>query len=58
MTDDGFPTMMLAVMAARNNAMNGGGGITCQVDLSNDGINHVILMEKQRSIGINRMTNM
>lgn len=56
-TDDGFPTMMLAVMAARNNAMNGGGGITCQVDLSNDGINHVILMEKQRSIGINRMTN-
>lgn len=56
-TDDGFSTMMLAVMAARNNAMNGGGGITCQVDLSNDGINHVILMEKQRSIGINRMTN-
>ena len=45
-TDDGFPTMMLAVMAARNHAMNGGGGITCQVDLSNDGINHVILMEK------------
>ena len=46
MTDDGFPTMMLAVMAARNHAMSGGGGITCQVDLSNDGINHVILMEK------------
>ena len=45
-TDDGFPTMMLAVMAARNNAMNGGGGITCQVGLSSDGINHVILMEK------------
>ena len=45
-TDDGFPMMMLAVMAARNNAMSGGGGITCRVDLSNDGINHVILMEK------------
>ena len=45
-TDGGFPTMLLAVMAARNHAMNGGGGITCQVDLSSDGINHVILMEK------------
>ena len=44
--DGGFPTMMLAVMAARNHAMNGGGGITCQVGLSSDGINHVILMEK------------
>ncbi len=45
-TEGGFPTMMLAVMAARNHAMNGGGGITCRVDLSNDGINHVILTEK------------
>jgi hypothetical protein len=45
-TDDGFPTMMLAVMAARNHALSGGGGITCRVDLSNDGINHVSLMEK------------
>ena len=45
-TDGGFPTMMLAVMAARNNAMNGGGGVTCQVGLSDDGANHVILMEK------------
>ena len=46
MTDGGFPTMLLAVMAARNNAMNGGGGITCQVGLSSDGINHVVLTEK------------
>ncbi len=45
-TDGGFPTMMLAVMAARNHAMNGGGGVTCRVDLSSDGINHVVLMEK------------
>lgn len=45
-TDSGFPTMMLAVMAARNHAMNGGGGVTCQVGLSSDGINHVVLMEK------------
>jgi hypothetical protein len=37
---------MLAVMAARNHAMNGGGGVTCRVDLSSDGINHVVLMEK------------
>lgn len=45
-TDDGFPTMMLAVMAARNHAMDGGGSITCQVGLNNDWINHVVLMEK------------
>ncbi len=45
-TDGGFPTMLLAVMAARNNAMNGGGGITCQVGLSSDGINRVVLTEK------------
>ena len=45
-TDGGFPTMLLAVMAARNNAMNGGGGITCRVDLSSDGINRVVLTEK------------
>ena len=38
--------MLPAVMAARNNAMNGGGGVTCQVDLSSDGINRVSLTEK------------
>ena len=38
--------MLRAVMAARNHAMSGGGGITCRVDLSNDEINHVSLMEK------------
>jgi DNA-binding transcriptional MerR regulator len=45
-TDSGFPTMMLAVMAAKKQALTKGGGITCQIDLSDDGKNHVTLMEK------------
>ena len=45
-TDSGFSSMMLAVMAAKKQALTKGGGITCQVDLSDDGKNHVTLMEK------------
>ena len=36
--DMGFPTLALAVMAARFDALNG--GITCRVGLSEDGENH------------------
>ena len=42
--DMGFPTILLAVMAARLNAMNG--GMTCKTALSDDGQNHFILYQK------------
>lgn len=40
----GFPTMMLAVMAAKFNAMDG--GMTCKTALSDDGQNHFELYMK------------
>ena len=40
----GFATMMLAVMAARYDAMNG--GMTCKTCLSEDGINHFALYRR------------
>ena len=40
----GFATMMLAVMAARYNAMNG--GMVCKIGLSDDGINHFTLYRR------------
>ena len=42
--DMGFPTILLAVMAAKLNAMNG--GMTCKTALSDDGQNHFILYQK------------
>ena len=42
--DAGFPTLALAVMAAKYNAMNG--GMTCNVGRSDDGINHFTLYRK------------
>ena len=42
--DAGFPTILLGLMAARNDAMNG--GMSCMVSRSNDGINHFILLQK------------
>ena len=42
--DGAFPTLMLAVMAARYNAMNG--GMYCNVGRSKDGLNHFTLFEK------------
>ena len=43
-SDPGFPTLMLAVMAFRYNAMNG--GMSCRIGLSNDGQNHFALLQK------------
>ena len=40
----GFATMMLAVMAARYDAMKG--GMTCKTCLSDDGINHFALYRR------------
>ena len=40
----GFATMMLAVMAAQYDAMNG--GMTCKTCLSDDGINHFTLYRR------------
>ena len=42
--DFGFPTMVLAVMAAKFNAMDG--GMTCKTALSDDGQNHFELYVK------------
>ena len=42
--DPGFPTILLAYMAARKNAMNG--GMTCLVSRSGDGNNHFIIRQK------------
>ena len=42
--DGGFPTLALAVMAAKFGAMNG--GMTCNVGRSDDGINHFTLYRK------------
>lgn len=42
--DMGFPTILLAVMAAKLNAMNG--GMTCKTAVSDDGQNHFILYQK------------
>ena len=43
-SDPGFPTLMLAVMAFRYNAMNG--GMNCRIGLSGDGQNHFTLLQK------------
>ena len=43
-TDAGFPTLALAVMAARFDALPG--GIACRVGLSEDGKNHFTLLRK------------
>lgn len=42
--DAAFPTLMLAVMAARYNAMNG--GMYCNTGRSRDGLNHFTLLRK------------
>ena len=42
--DAGFPTILLAVMAARYDAMNG--GMNCRIGLSSDGQNHFTLLQK------------
>ena len=42
--DTAFPTLALAVMAAKYGAMNG--GMTCNVGRSSDGINHFTLYRK------------
>ena len=42
--DGAFPTLMLAVMAARYNAMNG--GMYCNTGRSDDGLNHFALFRK------------
>ena len=42
--DAGFPTMMLAVMASKYNVLQG--GISCRVGRSDDGVNHVVLLQK------------
>ena len=42
--DPGFPTLMLAVMAIRYNALNG--GMTCRISASDDGQNHFTLLQK------------
>ena len=42
--DGGFPTLALAVMAAKFGAMNG--GMTCNTGRSSDGINHFTLYRK------------
>ena len=42
--DPGFPTLMLAAMAVRYNAMNG--GMTCRIARSEDGQNHFALLQK------------
>ena len=44
MLDMGFPTILLAVMAAKLNAMNG--GMTCKTAVSDDGQNHFMLYQK------------
>lgn len=43
-SDPGFPTLMLAVMASRYNAMNG--GMFCNIGLSDDGKNHFTVLQK------------
>lgn len=43
-SDHGFPTLVLAVMAARFNAMDG--GMACKILLSDDGQNHFELRER------------
>ena len=42
--DPGFPTLLLAVMASKYDALNG--GMNCRIGLSNDGQNHFILSQK------------
>ena len=42
--DAGFPTILLGVMAAKYDAMNG--GMTCKTCLSDDGINHFVLYRR------------
>ncbi len=42
--DPGFPTLMLAVMASKYDAMNG--GMNCRIGLSKDGQNHFTLLQK------------
>ena len=43
-TDSGFPMLMLAVMAARSDALKG--GMHCNVGRSSDGLNHFTLYRK------------
>ena len=43
-SDPGFPTLLLAVMAVRYNAMNG--GMYFSIGLSGDGQNHFTLLQK------------
>ena len=43
-SDPGFPTLMLAVMASRYNAMNG--GMFCNIGISKDGKNHFTLLQE------------
>ena len=43
-SDPGFPTMMLAVMDARYNAVQN--GMNCTISLSDDGLNHFALFQK------------
>ena len=42
--DPGFPTLLLAVMASKYDAMNG--GMNCRIGLSKDGQNHFTLLQK------------
>ena len=42
--DPGFPTILLAVMAIKHDAMNG--GMNCRIGLSDDGLNHFTLLQK------------
>ena len=43
-SDPGFPTLTLALMASRYGAMNG--GMFCNVGRSGDGLNHFTLYRK------------
>ena len=42
--DAGFPSILLGVMAAKYNAMDG--GMSCMISRSSDGINHFLLLQK------------
>ena len=42
--DAGFPSLLLGVMAARYNAMDG--GMSCMISRSRDGVNHFVLLQK------------
>ena len=46
--DPGFPMMLLAVMASGHDVLRG--GISCRVGRSDDGRNHVAVLQKQRAV--------